>query len=59
MKTLTKLCMEQNKILGRPDDTDSMIRSSRKKTYGSDETRPGKINLTKLSWRMTILKLSD
>ena len=45
--------------LGRTDDTDSMIRNSRKKADGSDETKPGKINLTKLSWRMPILKLSD
>ena len=45
--------------LGRMDDTDSMIRSSRKNTDGSDETTPGKVNLTKLSWRMPILKLSD
>ena len=45
--------------LHRTDDTDSMIRSSQKNTDGSDETKPGKVNLTKLSWRMPILKLSD
>ena len=45
-------------ILGRTDDIDSMIRSSRKNTEGSDETTSGKVNLTKLGWRMAIIKLS-
>ena len=45
--------------LHRTDDTDFMIRSSRKNTDKSDETKPGKVNLTKLFWRMPILKLFD
>ena len=45
--------------LGRTDDTDSIIRSIRKNTDGSDETTPGKVNLTKSSCRMPILKLFD
>ena len=30
-----------------------------KNTDGSDETKLGKLVMTKLSWRMLILKLSD
>ena len=33
--------------------------SSCKNTDGSDETKPGEGNLTKLTWRTPILKLSD
>ena len=45
--------------LQRTDDTDSMIKSSWKNTGGSDEIKPEKVILTKLSWRIPILKLFD
>ena len=44
--------------LHRTEDTDFMIISSRKNIDGKDKSTHGKVNLTKLSWRMPILKLS-
>ena len=46
--------------LHRSDDEDAILRSSEKGTGGTvDLVKPGKIVLTKLSWRMPIIKLSD
>ena len=46
--------------LHRSDDDDAILRSSEKDSGGTvDKVKPGKIVLTKLSWRMPIVKLSD
>ena len=44
--------------LHRSDDEDAILRSSAKDGT-ADKIKPGKIVLTKLSWRMPIIKLSD
>ena len=45
-------------VLHRTTDTDTIFRSNAKEA-GVDKVKKGKINLTKISWYMPIIKLSD
>ena len=45
-------------LMSRTKDTDPIIRSSKKNAaVTADVTKPGKVNLTNLRWRMPVLKL--